>query len=62
MVFFWGVANYQYTNSKGDAHFSEANGIKTIYVKVKKVLEGQIEGRKIIYLWKQILQQYTNKI
>jgi hypothetical protein len=47
---FRGVANYQYTNSKGDAHFSEANGIKTIYVKVKKVLEGQIEGRKIIYL------------
>jgi hypothetical protein len=37
---FRGVAKDQYTNSEREAHFSEANGIKTIYVKVKKVYEG----------------------
>ncbi|MDY3538387.1 hypothetical protein PG275_10295 [Riemerella anatipestifer] len=47
---FRGVAKDQYTNSEGEAHFSEDNGKGTIYVKGKKVYEGKIEGRKIIYL------------
>lgn len=47
---FRGVAKDQYTNAEGEAHFSEDNGKGTIYIKGKKVYEGQIEGRKIIYL------------
>lgn len=45
-----GCAKDQYTDSNGEAHFSEDNGNGTIYVGGNKVYEGRIEGRKIIYI------------
>lgn len=48
--FFRGSTKNQYTDTNGEAHFSEDNGKGTIYVGGKNVYNGQINGRKIIYL------------
>jgi len=47
---FRGFARDQYTDSDGEAHFTEDNGEGTVYVGGQRVYEGRIEGRKIIYL------------
>jgi len=47
---FRGCARDQYTNSEGEADFTEDNGDGTIYVNGKAVYEGRIQGRKTIYL------------
>lgn len=45
-----GCAKDQYTDRDGEAHFSEDNGKGTIYIQGSKVFEGEIAGRKIIYI------------
>ena len=40
----------KYTDNNGEVHFTEDNGEGSIYVQGKKVYEGRIEGRKVIYI------------
>lgn len=47
---FRGSTSDYYTDRDGEVHFSEENGEGTVYVQGKKVYEGKIEGRKIIYI------------
>ena len=47
---FRGFTKDQFTDRNGEAHFTEDNGEGTIYVQGKRVYEGRIEGRKIIYI------------
>lgn len=39
-----------YTDRNGEAHFDYDNGNGTIYVGGKKMYDGYISGRKIIYI------------
>ena len=39
-----------YTDRNGEAHFDYDNGNGTIYVGGKKVYDGEISGRKVIYI------------
>ena len=45
-----GCTDDYYTNKDGELHFSEENGEGVVYVQGKKVYEGRIEGRKVIYI------------
>ena len=45
-----GFTKAEYTNSDGEVHFDNDNGTGTIYVDGKRVYEGRIEGRKVIYI------------
>lgn len=47
---FRGCTKDQYTDRNGETHFREDIGDGTIYIQGKKVYEGQIDGRKIIYI------------
>ena len=40
----------EHTNLDGEAHFDNDNGTGIIYVDGKRVYEGRIEGRKLIYI------------
>ena len=48
--FFRGSTRNVYTDRDGEAHFDYDNGRGTIYVQGRKVYEGEIQGRKIIYI------------
>lgn len=48
--FFRGSTKDIYTDRDGEAHFDYDNGRGTIYVQGKKVYEGEISGRKIVYI------------
>lgn len=48
--FFRGATKDVYTDRDGEAHFDYDNGRGTIYVQGTKVYEGEIRGRKIIYI------------
>jgi len=45
-----GFTKYEYTDRDGEVHFDNDNGTGTIYVDGKRVYEGRIEGRKVIYI------------
>ncbi|MDR1653076.1 MAG: hypothetical protein LBS01_05405 [Prevotellaceae bacterium] len=47
---FRGFAKDQYTDIKGEAHFSEDDGRGVIYVQGSKVYEGSIEGIKVVHI------------
>ncbi len=48
--FFRGFARDQYTDSVGEAHFSEDNGRGKIYIGGRTVYEGEIAGRIVVYI------------
>jgi hypothetical protein len=48
--FFRGATKDVYTDRDGEAHFDYDNGTGTIYVQGRKVYEGEIRGRKIVYI------------
>lgn len=48
--FFRGATKDEYTDRDGEAHFDYDNGTGTIYVQGTKVYEGEIRGRKIVYI------------
>ncbi len=48
--FFRGGTKNIYTDRNGEAHFDYDNGKGTIYVGGKPMYEGEISGRKIIYI------------
>jgi hypothetical protein len=48
--FFRGVAKDQWTNTDGEATFTERNGRGTVFVEGTEVYEGELEGKKMIYL------------
>ena len=48
--FFRGVTKDIYTDRDGEANFDYDNGNGTIYVQGDKVYEGEISGRKIVYI------------
>lgn len=48
--FHFGFTGDQYTDSDGEAHFSNDNCNGTIYVKGKEVYKGYISGRKVVYI------------
>lgn len=48
--FFRGMTNTEYTDRSGEAHFNYDNGNGIIYVQGEKVYDGEISGRKIIYI------------
>lgn len=45
-----GFTKEEYTDYDGEVHFDNDNGTGTIYVDGKRVYEGRIEGRKVIYI------------
>jgi hypothetical protein len=47
---FRGVAKDRWTDSDGEATFTERNGIGSVYVNGMEVYEGELEGKKMIYL------------
>lgn len=47
---FRGCAKDQYTDSMGEAHFSEENGRGTIYIDGSSRYEGEIAGRIVLYI------------
>lgn len=47
---FRGCAKDQYTDTVGEAHFSEDNGKGNIYIDGRSVYEGEIAGRIVIYI------------
>lgn len=47
---FRGCARDQYTDSVGEAHFSEDNGRGNIYIGGRSVHNGEIAGRIVIYI------------
>ena len=48
--FFRGVTKDVYTDRDGEAHFDYDNGKGTIYIQGKSVYDGEISGRKILYI------------
>ena len=47
---FRGTTKNVYTDRNGEAHFDYDNGNGAIYVEGEKAYDGEIKGRKIIYL------------
>ena len=47
---FRGCARDQYTDSIGEAHFSEDNGRGDVYIGGSSVYHGEIAGRIVIYI------------
>lgn len=48
--FFRGMTKTIYTDRNGEAHFDYDNGRGIIYVQGEKVYDGEISGRKIVYI------------
>lgn len=48
--FFRGNARDQYTDSIGEAHFTEDNGRGNIYIGGRSIYYGEIAGRVIVYI------------
>lgn len=48
--FFRGGTKDLWTDSDGEAHFDYDNGRGVVYVNGKNCYDGQIEGRRIIYI------------
>ena len=48
--FFRGGTREIYTDRDGEAHFDYDNGAGTIFVQGESVYEGDISGRKILYI------------
>lgn len=47
---FRGVAKDQWTNGDGEATFPEKNGTGIVYANGNPVYEGELQGKKMIYL------------
>lgn len=47
---FRGCARDQYTDSIGEAHFTEDNGRGNIYINGRSVYHGDIAGRIVVYI------------
>ncbi len=44
------IAREQYTDEVGEAHFDEENGEVRIYINGKKVYDGLVEGRRVVFV------------
>ena len=49
-IFDFGFLPNQYTDSRGEAHFSHENARGVVYVDGRSVREGYLSGRMVVYV------------